>query len=158
MSKWMTVRTKTERARFDSVRSKIMGYPEKVAKERYWPQLEQIAQDGVDYIRYIIATSETRTGQERANRGMGAAGRIDSGDMFDKVGARIRERKTGFSAFVGWIYGKPGYSIFQEQGTKRGVQGMHALEQAREYMLSELRAMIAGKFVGNSNIDPDSPN
>lgn len=147
---WLNIRVKTEASKFDAVRSKIQGWPEEVAKEVYWPMLQEIGRQGRDYIRAIILSSTTPTGEQRARNGGNGPGRVKTGQMFDKVSSRARERKTGFSLFVGWAEGRPGYSIFQELGTRNGVIGMNAIAQAEEYMLSQLRAMAAGRYTGSN--------
>lgn len=141
MSKWFNIRVKTERQKFDAVRSIIQSWPEDVARDVYFPALAQIAEDGKQYVRYIILSSDTATGRARAGQGGNGPGRVDSGAMYDAVRARVNVNKGSFSALVGWLDGKPGYSIFQEQGTKNGVVGMNALGQAQEYMLSEIRKL-----------------
>lgn len=146
MSKWFDIRVKTEASKFDAVRSKIMGWPEEVAKEVYWPMLEQIGLEGKAFIQQIIATDQNT----KKFREGGGEGRIKSGLMYRSVKSRARERKNGFSLFVGWIDGRPGYSIFQEYGTRNGVVGMDAIGQAQEYMLSRLRAMAAGAYSGSN--------
>lgn len=147
---WFNIRVKTEASAFNAVRNKIMGWPEEVAKEVYWPMLQQVGRDGRDFIRYIILDSTTPTGEERARRGGNGPGRVNTGNMYNAVSSRARERKDGFSLFVGWADGRPGYSIFQELGTRNGVVGMNAIQQAEEFMLSQLRAMAAGRYEGSS--------
>ena len=141
---WFEIRVKTERQKFDAIRSIIRTWPEEVAREVYFPELEKIANNGKEYMRYIILSSETETGKKRANQGGNGPGRVDTGVMFDSVRARVNINKSGFSALVGWLDGRPGYAIFQEHGTKNGVKGMEAVQQAQEYMLSEIRRLKAG--------------
>jgi len=141
------IRVKTEAANLNAVRSKIRGWPQHVARTVYWPQLNRITAEGVALGQEIIRTSYTPTGKSRAARGAGEAGRIDTGNMIKSFTARNRETAgESFSSFVGWIYGKPGYSIFQELGTRNGIVGMNAIGQVQEYMLSEIRKMAKGRF------------
>ncbi len=168
MTDWFDVRIKTEAGNFNAVRNKILGWPEHVAQEVYWPELEQIGKDTVALIRDIIEKSETETGRKRAARGGNGPGRIKSGKMYNSVTYRARKRKGGFSLFAGWIRGVPGYAIFQEHGFMHmgkaveggepgefeadyEVPGINALFIAQEYMLSRVRAMAAGRFEGHSN-------
>jgi hypothetical protein len=151
MTDWFNIRIKTEKPAFDAVRALIRAWPEHVADEIYFPALEQIAKNGRDYIRYIILESTTATGEARAAAGGGVPGRVDTGTMFDAVSYRIYKGNTSFSASVGWTQGTPGYAIFQELGTSRGIEGMNAIITAREYMLSEIRGMNGtGKVSSNS--------
>lgn len=143
---WLDISIKTEAKEFDSVRSKIMGWPEEVLKDVYWPQIQEIGRDGAEFMKEIIGSTEnnTPTGEAR-----GQDGRVKSGLMRDSVASRARERVKGYSLFVGWITGKPGYSIFQEQGTKNGIVAMNAVGQTQEYMLYRLKA-LKGKHVGSN--------
>lgn len=143
---WFNIRVKTEASKFNAVRSKIMGWPEEVAREVYWPRLEEIGNLGAEFIKNIIATD---TNTKKYEQG-GPPGRIDSKDMYNKVRSRARERKQGFSLFVGWNDGRPGYSIFQELGTKSGVQAMNSIQQSQEYMLSLLKSMATGTYTGSN--------
>lgn len=141
---WFEIRTKTEAPAFNAVRAQITGWPEKVFEDVYRPALQEIARDGVAYMRQIIDDSTTPTGEARASRG-GAPGRVATGYMRKMVQSRVRTvAKGGVSIFVGWVYGKPGYAIFQELGTKNGIQAMNAIGQTYEYMYSRVRALSKG--------------
>lgn len=148
-SKWLNLRVKVPAKDLDAVRSKIRGWPEEVAREVYWPALQQIAANGAEYIRFIILASDTKTGEKRVAAGGPGPGRVDTGEMFDNVGYRNRVTAGGFSSFVGWINGRPGYAIFQELGTQGGIKAMNAIGQAQEYMLSEIRALAKGQYTGS---------
>lgn len=147
---WFDIRVKTERQKFDAIRSIIRTWPTEVAREVYFPELEKIANNGKEYMRYIILASETDTGRARAAQGGNGPGRVDTGTMYDSVRARVNVNKNSFSALVGWLDGRPGYAIFQEHGTKNGVKGMEAVQQAQEYMLSEIRKLKAGGKITGS--------
>lgn len=134
---WVDVRVKTEAAQFQAVRSKIMGWPEHVTQTVYEPLVKQIAANAVELIKYIILTAPNKTKEP---------GRYDTGRMYDAVKFRFRPRTKGFSVFVGWIDGRPGYAIFQELGTSNGVKAMNAIGQASEYILSELKKAAAGSY------------
>lgn len=68
-------------------------------------------------------------------------GRVDTWDMFNAVEVRILDvgPHGGFLASVGWFPGSPYYTIFQELGTRRNLEGMNAIGDAYEYMYSELQ-------------------
>lgn len=126
---WLDIRIQTENENRNAVRNKIMGWPEEVAQKRYWPALQQIGRNGVQFQRSII---------ERLDR-------IDTGDM--KRGVKMRANKragNAFTLFVGWVDGRPGYSIFQEHGTRSGVVAMDSIAQTREYMLSQIEQLARG--------------
>jgi hypothetical protein len=146
MANWFNIKVKTEASQFDKVRTKILGWPEEVAREVYWPELEKIGQEGVELIRFLILSNKDTKKYERT----GVPGRVDTGRMVDSVTSRARERSgNSFSLFVGWIRGEPGYAIFQEQGTKNGVRALNAIGQAEVYMLERLRGLSKGKFTGS---------
>lgn len=152
MGDWFNIRIKTERSKFNSVRSIIKTYPEDVAQEVYYPALRQIAENGKDYMRYIILASDTATGRKRAAQGGNGPGRVDTGKLYDGVRARTNINKDSFSAIVGWLDGKPGYAIFQELGTTNGVKGMEAIAQTQEYMLSEIKKLSKGGKITSTPI------
>ena len=146
MADWLNIRVKIQGDNLDTVRSKIRGWPEKVAEEVYWPALAAIAAEGADYIRFIILDSKTETGEKRVAAGGNGPGRVDTGNMFDMVGYRNRKTKGGFSSFVGWVNGRPGYALFQDLGTKNGVKAMNAISQAQEYMLMRMLELAKGQY------------
>lgn len=146
MSKWLDLRIKVPGNNLNAVRSKIRGWPEEIAEEIFWPALEQISAEGADFIRFIILAAETETGKKRAALGGNGPGRVKTGTMFDMVGYRNRKTKNGFSSFVGWVNGRPGYAIFQELGTRNGVKAMDAISQAQEFMLMKLRELAKGQY------------
>lgn len=146
MGDWFNLRVKVPTQQLNSTRNIIRAWPQKVAAEVYYPKLTQIAQEGRDYMRYIILAASTPTGVKRQGQGGNGPGRVNTGQMFDSVRYRVRQNKYNYSATIGWLDGKPGYAIFQELGTKNGVVGMNAVAQANEYMLSEIRALAAGRL------------
>jgi hypothetical protein len=150
---WLGIRVKTEKENFNAVRSKIISWPEEVMATVYKPQLIAIADEAVGYIRHIIATETTPTGERRKEERGGEAGRIETGKMRDAVKKRVRSsegKRQRFAIFVGWIDGKPGYSIFQEQGTSNGVKAMNSIGQAQEFMISEIRRLSSGSFTASN--------
>lgn len=139
---WMNLRVKVPAQDFNKVRSKIEGWPEEVVNRVYWRALTAIGEEGAEFMRFIVLTAPNRTKED---------GRIDTGKMFDAISSRPRIRAgNAFSLFVGWSRGEPGYTIFQEQGVQGGVQAMNAVQQAEEYMLSQLKALAAGRYKGSS--------
>lgn len=161
---WFNVRFKTEASALNAVRSKILGWPQEVMREVYKPQIEAIGQEGVEFIRDVIRTSTTKTGERRQERGKGEPGRIKTGKMLKSVNVRVRDRKVGFTMNVGWIRGEPGYAIFQELGTsgepgddlfrgRDGIRGMDAIGQAHEFMLMRLREVAAGTYKGDRSYE-----
>lgn len=162
---WIDARIKVRQADIEKVRSKIVGWPDEVMTDIYYPALRAIAAEGREFIRNIIDKSTTATGQARAAAGGNGPGRVDTGDMRRAVGSRASLYKSGkgFSIFIGWVgtsatlsrtgtragQGTPGYAIFQEHGTKNGVEGMEAIGQAEVFVMTKLRALASGKFAGS---------
>lgn len=76
----------------------------------------------------------------------GKIGRIDTGEMYDAVGAEFKNRVT---ISLGWVKDQEEYFAEQDQGTGSKTFGwgnvppMHMLEQgkieAEQYMITELR-------------------
>lgn len=142
---WFELRLKVPASDFNKVRVKIATWPEEVAKEVYHPQIKAIAEAGAEFIRQVIERETTPTGEARVRRGGNGPGRVKSGKMINAVRSRVRPRANGgISATAGWLTGEPGYVIFQEMGTKNGVEAMDAIGQAHEFMLSELRRVANG--------------
>lgn len=134
---WEDIRFKTERANINAVVNNIKTYPERVS-EKYFEAFRQAAENGAEVMRETIRNSTTKTGEKRAAAGRGEAGRIETGRMLELVGVTVRElTKDRYSMSVGWRRGKPGYAIFQEQGTK-SIQAMGALIEANVAILAEL--------------------
>lgn len=141
MSKWFDIRIQTEMENRNAVRNKIMGWPNEVAQEVYWPELQKIGRSAVAFQRDILLRSTTRTGEERAQHG-GRPGRYKTGDMYKAIRMRANKRaNNAFTLFVGWQDGKPGYAIFQEHGTKNGVEAMDSVQQTKEFILSQLQVL-----------------
>lgn len=163
---WVDIRIKVPQKDFDKIRTRIQGWPDEVMQDVYMPAVRAIAASGREYIRRIIDKSTTKTGEARAAAGGNGPGRVDTGDMRRAVGARTTPYKSGkgFSMFIGWVgtgsrltrqggdrstTGAPGYAIFQEHGTKNGVEGMEAISQAEVFVMTKLRALASGKYVGH---------
>ena len=56
-------------------------------------------------------------------------------------GKKVAPHKYEFT--VGWLDGTPGYSVFQEYGTKNGVAAMNSLQYTADFMRLELKHMGA---------------
>lgn len=132
MTDWLPIRIKTEPAKMKHVQNRIAGYPEEVMTKRYFQLLQRTTAAAADVMREYIATHDF--GDKNG------PGRVDSGKMRDSVKWEGRKDAKGVYRFrFGWINGTPGYSIFQEYGTKNGVVGMDALGYAAEFFRKELR-------------------
>lgn len=149
MSRWLDIRVKTEQRHIDSVVSTIESLPDEIFVKYYYQKLRGIAARGARTIRHIIDTdTNTKNFEERGKVGRNGA----TGRMRDGVGWEVKKIGQHHYTFrVGWLDGTPGYAIFQEQGTKRGVQAMNAIAQAQEQMLSEIRQLTSG---GKLNASP----
>jgi hypothetical protein len=133
---WIDIRLKTEPANMKYVKGRILGYPEEVLEKYYFQFLQYVAATGADVGRQYIGSAavSTRTGQ-----GEGRQGRVDSGTMQKNFKWSARKDGKKYIVDIGWINGTPGYSIFQEQGTKGGIVGMNAIGYVQEWVRSELK-------------------
>lgn len=146
MANWGSIRVKVNANDFDYVRTKIEGFPDEVSKELIEPAIRKIAAEGAEMIRQLVETDKNTRKYEET----GIEGRMDTKLMRNSVRYYYRNRKkNGFSLFVGWERGLPGYAIFQEQGTKAGVRALNSIPQAQEFMLSELRKLASGNYRGS---------
>lgn len=94
--------------------------------------VEEIVEEAKERIYNRILTMPNKTKED---------GRVDTWDMISAVDIRIISvgQYGGFLASVGWFPGSPYYTIFQELGTRRNLEGMNAIGDAFEYMYSELQ-------------------
>jgi hypothetical protein len=77
----------------------------------------------------IITASTTKTGEERAARGGGAPGRIDTGDMFNDVKSTTVKEGGIITGKFGWIFRPQDYYATQDNTPYSGKPPMHALLQ-----------------------------
>lgn len=151
MGDWLNIKVKTEPSKLKHVQAQLTNFENGPVIKYLFQHLQYISASGADVGRNFIKyhpSVVTKTGEERASRGAGIAGRVDSGEMVNKFrwsGGKIGPGKYKFK--VGWLDGTPGYAIFQEQGTKRGVVAMNALGYVTEYMRNEMKLMETGKSV-----------
>lgn len=142
---WLPIRVKTEQSKMNRVVDRIEGFPEEVMTKYFFQFLQGIAASGADVMRnYIEYNSHnyTPTGQRRADAGGPGPGRRKSGDMIAGIkwsGKKVAPAKYEF--LVGWLDGTPGYSVFQEYGTKSGVTAMNSLQYTADFMRREMKLL-----------------
>lgn len=158
MADWIPIRIKTEPNKIKHVQAELNNFKDGPLIKYMFQQMQSLAASAADvgrnYMKYNPAVF-TRTGEERAARGAGIPGRSDSGDMIAKFtwsGRKVSNGKYQFK--VGWVSGTPGYAIFQELGTKRGVQAMNALGFTTEFLRRELKLMEYSKSMKVRNAAP----
>jgi hypothetical protein len=145
MADWLPIRVKTEPAKLRHVQNRIIGFPEEVMEKFYFQKLQSAVASAADVMRNYIEYSPdvvTPTGQARAALGGNGPGRKDTGRMIAGVkwrGGKVGKAKYEFA--LGWLNGEPGYSIFQEHGTKNGVQAMNSLQYASDFLRRELHLL-----------------
>jgi hypothetical protein len=141
---WLPIRVKAEGAKRQYLRNRILGFPDEAMGKYYFQRLQSVVASGVDVMRNFITYDRsvwTETGIQRAKRG-GDKGRNDTGAMVAAIswtGGKVEKHKYKFE--LGWLDGEPGYSIFQEQGTKNGVKAMNSLAYVMDFMRQELKLM-----------------
>ena len=129
---------------FNQIRDLINLKPEQIAGD-VEELLREVGADAVRDMRTTIQSAAAATATGRANgrptgrvRNRGEASlryrpRIAGRSMLDSVDYEIRRNKNSTTLRFGWITGRPGYAFFQEYGTNNGVQGMHALTDAKAH-------------------------
>jgi hypothetical protein len=142
---WIPIRVKAEPNKRQYLRNRIMGFPDEAVGRFYFQQLQSVTASAVDVMRNFITYDRsvwTQTGIDRASRAGGYKGRVDTGTMVNAIswtGGKVGPHKYKFE--FGWLTGEPGYSIFQEQGTKNGVKAMNSLAYAMEFARAEIRLL-----------------
>lgn len=136
--------------------ARITRAPEEIFVKNYYQAVLKIVFQARQLMRQIIRESTTPTGAERAAKGKGESGRIDTAKMIDAVWARVsKPSKDKYRAEVGWLTGRPGYAIFQEYGTRNGIKGMGALQQASDYIAREMDKLGKGGSKYTRNVQWD---
>lgn len=149
MSKWFDIRIKADpRITGKYLANTIRGYPQKVFSKYYFQEIQSVLYAAVTIGRVYInqPVNATPTGTARKAAGGNGPGRVDSGLMqkaFTTDGGR-RTSANRYDFKIGWITGEPGYSIFQEYGTKNGVKAMHTMLYVREFILDEMKLRASG--------------
>jgi hypothetical protein len=152
---WFEIRVKTEPSAMKNVVSRIEGFQKEAADKYFFQMLQSISAAAADVGRQYIASAKVSTPTGEA---AGRKGRIKSGDMqagFKNDGGH----KTGdgkYEFHFGWNDGTPGYSIFQELGTKNGITAMHALQYARQFAAAELKLRSKNAKAANFPASPTS--
>lgn len=70
--------------------------------------------------------------------------RIDTGLMLASVHSNTVRRASLIEVSFGWYGGDPHYAIYQEFGTRTGIEAMQAVHDAFHRAQDALRAVIAG--------------
>lgn len=156
---WMSIRLSSDGKEIKKLAAAVVRKPEEIMVKYYFQQVQRIAFEARRIMLKIIEEAETPTGRARALKG-GKPGRIDSGNMASKVWARVyKTNRGGVAATVGWLDGRPGYTIFQEHGTRRGIVAMNALQAAGDYIEQEMDKLARGgsKYRRNTNWDWSAP-
>lgn len=135
--------------------ARISRAPEEIFVKYYYQQIQKIVFQARRIMLRIIDESVTEKGLQRSRKG-GNPGRVDTGTMRDKVWARAYKASNNrYRAEVGWLDGRPGYAIFQEQGTRNGIVAMNALREAGDYIEAEMDKLGRGGYKYRRNTDWD---
>jgi len=145
MPDWIPIRIRTESANMNKVVARIEGYPEEATQKYFFQALQSISASAADVMRSYIESNPavfTPTGEARKASGGNGPGRVKTGAMRDAVKWRGgKDGKNKYSFQFGWIDGAPGYSVFQEYGTKNGVTAMNAIQYTADFVRRELRLL-----------------
>lgn len=91
--------------------------------------MENAAEEGEELVKHYIETRGTEKSGKR--------GRIDTGDMYDRVTHRVQDRRDGNVRIdFGWLTGR-GAEEYQEGGTQT-IEGMYALTDAADEVFIDL--------------------
>lgn len=88
--------------------------------------MEETAIEGRDDMLRTIVTSVTPTGEERAAKGGGIQGRVDTGQMYEDVDYQVEYNAHEIVARWGWTRDFKDYYGYQDAGTKH-LRGMSAI-------------------------------
>lgn len=157
---WAYIRVAGDQKSIKNLAARVTRAPEEIFVKYYYQKLTQIAFRARKLMIEIIERSETPTGRRRAARGGGESGRVDTGRMKSLVWARAHKVSTGkYRIEVGWLNDRPGYAIFQEHGTRGGIQAMNALKAASQYMAEESAKLGRGgsTYIRNTEWDWGAP-
>lgn len=139
---WLDVRMNVSQAQRElkKMQATVTALPSELMKG-YYAELRRIAWEARAVGQEVIRTAPDKDGQ----------GRIETGKMLKSFWAQIgKVSDKKYEARVGWLTGDPGYSIFQEYGTKNGVKGMYALKAAQDHMYAEIRKLGKGHIARNT--------
>lgn len=152
---WFDIRIKTEQSAIKNVTSRIEGFPKEAMDKYFFQILQSIGAAAADVGREYIASAKvsTKTGEAQGRKGRVKSGDMKAGFKFDG-GHKVSDTKYEF--YFGWIDGTPGYSIFQELGTKNGIVAMHALQYARQFAASELKLVSNSASAAKFHASPTS--
>lgn len=107
----------------------------------YFAELQRLAWEAARVGREkIMSDRNTRKYEET-----GKEGRFDTGKMVGNFWAN--GRKDGdrrYKIQLGYLSGQPGYSIFQEYGTRNGLRGVEAIRAARDHFQANAKRLNAG--------------
>lgn len=97
---------------------------------------------GADDMQHTLIVSTTKTGEERAARGRGAPGRIETSDMFSDVKSEGTLDGNVAVGRIGWLFDQHDYYLTQDDTAYSGKPPMHALfnafVKAREDLMGRL--------------------
>lgn len=104
---------------------------------------DEAAEKGENITKHHIETRGTAKSGKR--------GRVETGDMRDKVTSKVSDvSAVSATAEFGWIGGSPDYAWYQELGfVHRGgvdVEGMYALTDAREEVVQDVKEDLRSRL------------
>lgn len=147
---WLQIRSGPLKRDLKHVQGTIRGYTEKSVQPRLFQAMQRLMSIAADQGRTAITYRfQTETGRARKAAGEGSASRVVSGAMRDAFG--WDQKKTGKNTYVfhvGWVAKNAdgvGYSVFQEHGTKTGIEGMHIIDEVTEFVRQEAHNLRLGK-------------
>lgn len=118
-------------------------YTEDVAVPYYFQKLQSILPRALQIGKQQIRDAVTKTGQARAARGEGEAGRVESHQFIDGLQYNVMKTAKGtYLVRYGWLNGEPNWASYQELGFVHSggmiVTGADALGAMEMYIESEI--------------------
>lgn len=128
IEEWTGIRMYAKGSRaLDAVSQTLKLIPDTITDELY-DQLGEICKRAQQIARERIQSMPNKTKED---------GRVKTGAMLRGLTYERRKYKGYVYIRFGWLNG-PGYSLFQEWGTRRGLIGMNALMEAYNYLETEV--------------------
>lgn len=132
----------------DAVRVRLLRRPKEIT-DAIEPVLREVADDTKEFIKRGLLDAKTPTGiaaqakglRPTAGRQRGPAERkgVRTISLYDAVRAVVTRGPRQTSVRFGWIYGTPGYSIYQ-LGNMETKYGIHLLADAKMYFEQNLKS------------------
>lgn len=104
-------------------------------------KVDELSDKSRDAVKDVAREGEETTREYIATRGIKKPGRIDTSDMINSVDSRVEKETDDVIITSFGFYDAPGYTPFQELGT-RAIAPMYALTDAAEEAGENLKKRV----------------